>query len=306
MSLSEMALRGAVALSNAGASLISDPCSIETAAMPAFTAAIGILEYLCAGSLSNLNRNEIETLCEIAQNRELQFIMLETIEIQVRDGDRKLAKIHSLPKNYSEIIMCKMDSSSLVTMIHQALHLLHIFPNGIEGVAKARPIRVVDCSFDQIATTSLQADILSAVMIYNYGHVFLSLGQSRLPHTGISARAMFQTSRRLFHLVLDILMRYLLVFRQPGEVLDNPEGSDTIQSSALLVFVWASVLSSDYQAALILSNTSEKDSSFEHVYFQSYSHSLRDLASKLLRQLSHIHDCDLQEGLVPLGAAGAA
>ena len=308
MALSEMALRGAVALSNAGASLISDPCSIETAAMPAFTAAIGILEHLCAGALtvSNLHRNDIETLFETAQRRDLQFLLLETIEIQVRDANRKLAKLHHLPKKYSEIRMYNMDSSSLVTMIQQAQCVLQFLPNGIERVAEARPIRVEDCSMDHVSMTSMEADMLSAIMIFNYGHGFLSLGQSRLPHSSMSARTMFQTSRQLFHLALDILKRYLGVFRQPSEVWDNPEGSDYIQSSTLLLFVWASVLSSDYQAALLLSNSSGHEVSFDHVYFQSYSHSLQELASKLLRQLSHIHGCDLRACSTEIGAAGAA
>lgn len=306
MALSEMALRGAVALSNAGASLISDPCSIETAAMPAFTAAIGILEHLCAGSLRNLYRNDIETLFETAQRRDLQFLLLETIKIEVRVANRKLAKIHHLPKYYSEIRMCNMDSSSLVILIQQAQGMLQFGPNSIERVAVVRPIRVEDCSMDQVSTASMKADMLSAIMIYNYGHGFLSLGQSRLPHSRMSARAMFQTSRDLFHLALDILKRYAGVFHQSSDILDKPECSDIIQSSALLVFVWASVLSSDYQAALIISHFSGQDVSFEHAYFQSYSHSLQVLASKLLRQLSHLHGCDLLDLSTDFGTAGAA
>jgi len=305
--IQDVALRGAVALSNAGASLlVSDCSSIETVVMPALTHAVSTLQQLCTLSIDSLFAGHLQL-----PHQPSSASWLEVIEAKVNETNRHLSlRHHPAPTtNCIDVPMGDLDCKSIRTLIEDSqANLSNIFNN--ENVIEIRPIRMTDCCLEQM-TSTMRTDLVSAIMLYNYGLGFLMSGHFKINELNrqdvhqqaikVSAKEMVQTSRQLFRLARDILSRYEDLFNQRSEriILNNSGDTDKIQLSAVVLVVWTSVLSCDYQAALIHFLFSEVAVAFEDDYFQSQGLSLQHLANRLLKTLNYIYGSYMQESGAP-------
>jgi len=308
--LDDMAFRGAVALSNAGASLLSHG-SIETSAMPALADALAILQHLSMSSVESDNATSTQSLSNDQQNC-IDAAILQAIESKVKETNRHLSANAKL--QCVEIPMSKLDCSSISSMIAFSQHSLDLFlTSDCENIVEMRPIRMSECCSEQL-TSTMQTDLVSAVMLYNFAYGFLILGNSEANQPSLSgnlvvsalAKNMLQTSRGMFQLSMNILRRYVHVFQHPHGNGNFSKGEDAIESLALLLFLWVSVLISDYQAALILFLSSEEARAFEDEYFQTHGVFLRRIADKLQTTLKYLHGSDSRGKIMYHGGAAAA
>ena len=306
----DVVFRGAIALSNAGASLISDRNLVETAAIPAFTNAVDLLKRLTAGLL-----DDSESSSTTARSNELQVSIeidpstLELVESQVRHANRHLSSCRH-PGNQFEIPLSNLNCRCIRKLIAiSQSSLTHFLDTGLEHTMEMRPIRLSDCSCDQL-TSTMQTDLVSAIMLYNFALAFLVLSHitaneppSGMNNHAISAAAkdMVLTSRQLFRLSMNVLHRYEhILLQQPAQESgwsNSVDDSDRIQSATLFLFVWVSVLMSDYQAALILvlSSNDQPPGAFVDGDFHAQAVFLQQVSHTLLASLDSLYGSNVHE-----------
>lgn len=316
----EVVFRDAVALSNAGASLVTDLSLVETAAIPAFTNALHLLKQLAFG-LDESETSNSTARSDVSQlTSEIDIATLEFAEAKVGDANRHLSSSRCVSGKNVELPMSKLNYKCIRSLIEVSqANLAQLFESGVENHLEMRPIRMNDCLYEEDGMSTMQADLVSAIMLYNSALGYLMLSHIRanepplVDNIRISAEAkvMLLTSRQLFRLSINILAHYehiLLQHAQQNAWLSSSQSSDMIQTSTLFLFVWVSVLICDHQASLILflSSTEQPPGAFSHDQCHAQAVFLQQVAETLHSSLDSIYGSDAEEQSRYIEGAAAA
>ena len=256
----EIAFRGAVALSNAGASLM---LAGTTDAMSALNNALSILHRMHLSSLEKPNNNRVGHE-ELTASVDLS---LEDIESKIQQVNRHLSLSVKLPSFESfekslHVPIRDLDGSSIRTLLQLAKTNLKNSYLAATRNFETRPLVINNCSCDP--TSHTESDLVTVICLFNYGLslvVHTEQGSRTVPDD--PAEIKLRASRRVFLLSLNIIGR----MKRSLEQSQDCRLFDWLQSSVLLIFVWSMVLAGYHQTTLLLMEEPE-DLALELLYEQ--------------------------------------